>query len=193
MIHYTIKKVKIKYIIAFGTLILALILSCKKEKNNANTKNDGNIERRIDSELLLENNVAVDILRYKVKQEIFENDSLQLIFKNIYLYPLSDNEYKLQIKVDCDNMALKYYTDYYIIMAIYPKDSEIHLLDHKRQKHKFESFSAKIRKGYNDKLIISRKIKTKLDLARAVTVSVMAYKTKQKSMEVVLMNVNFLN
>ncbi len=191
MIHFTIQKVKKKHIIAFGILILALMISCKNEKSNVNSKNNSNIEKEIDKELLEENNVALDILRYKVKQEIFEKDSLQLVFRNIYLYPLLDNEYKLQIKVDNENKALNYYTDYYIIMAIYPKDNEIHLLNPERQKYKFESFSSKIKKSKNDKLIISRKIKTKLNSARAVTVSVMAYKTKQKSMEVVLMNVNF--
>ena len=189
MIYFTIPKVRTKYIVVFGIVILALLISCKNEKNYKNTEIKGNKE--IDEVLLEENNIAVDILRYKVKQEIFKKDSLQLIFKNIYLYPLSDNEYKLEIKVNSDNKALNYYADYYVIMAIYPKDNEIHLLDSKRQKYKFESFSVKIRKSKNDELIISRKIKTKLNFARAVTVSVMAYKTKLKSMEVVLMNVNF--
>lgn len=191
MIHFTFQKVKTKYIIALGILTLAIMVSCKNENNNVNAENNSSIEKGRDEELLEENDFAVDILRYKVKQEIFEKDSLQLIFKNIYLYPLSDNEYNLQIKVDNDNKALNYYTDYYIIVAIYPKDNEIKLLAPERQKYKFEAFSTKIKKGKNDKLIISRKIKTKINLARAITVSVMAYKTKQKSMEVVLMNVNF--
>ena len=191
MNYFTIRKVKRKYIIAFGILILAPMISCKNKTSNINSEINNNIEKGIDEELLEENNVPLDILRYKVKQEIFRKDSLQLIFKNIYIYHLSDNEYKLQIKVDNGNKALNYYTDYYIIMAIYPKDNEIHLLDPERQKYKFETFSAKIKKGKNDKLVISRKIKTKLNLARAVTISLMAYKTKQKSMEVVLVDVIF--
>lgn len=191
MIYFTIPKARKKYIIEFGIVILALLISCKNEKKYRNKEIEGNKEKGIDEVLLEENDVAVDILGYKVKQEYFKKDSLQLIFKNIYLYPLSDNEYKLEVKVNNDNKALNYYTDYYIILAIYPKDNEIHLLHPERQKYKFETFSVKIRKSKNDELIITRKIKTKLDFARAVTVSVMAYKTKQKSMEVVLMNVNF--
>lgn len=190
MSYFTSQKVIKWYNGVFWILIIALMISCKNEKN-INAEVRGNKEKGIDKKLLEVNNVAVDILKYKVKQEILRKDSLQLIFKNIYLYPLSENEYKLQIKVDNGYKALNYYTDYYIIMAIYPKDDEIHLLDTGRQKYKFESFSTKIKKGKNDKLVISRKIKTKLTLARAVTISLMAYKTKQKSMEVVLMNVIF--
>lgn len=191
MICFTVPKARKKYIVVFGIVILALLISCKNEKKYGNKEIKGNIEKGIDGALPEENDDVVDILGYKVKEEFFKKDSLQLIFKNIYLYPLSDNEYKLEVEVNHDNKALNYFADYYIVLAIYPKDNEIHLLDPERQKYKFETFSVKIRKSKNEELIITRKIKTKLNFARAVTVSVMAYKTKQKSMEVVLMNVNF--
>ena len=192
MSYFTSQKVKKWNTVVFGILITTLMISCKYEKN-INAEINGDKEKGIDKKLLEVNNDTVDILRYKVKREILRKDSLQLIFKNSYLYPLSENEYKLQINVDHDHKALNYYTDYYIIMAIYPKDDEIHLLDTARQRYKFESFSVKIKKDSNNELIISRKIKTKINFARAVTISLMAFKTKQKSIELVLMDVNFLN
>lgn len=134
----------------------------------------------------------IDILKYKVKLESFKKDSLSLDFKHIYLKRIGKNDFELNAKVDFPEKALEYNEGYYIVFSIYPLDDEIDLLRKDSQKFKFETFSTKIQKNGLDELVISRKINTKLKFARAITISVIAYDTKQKSSEVVLQNVNFL-
>ncbi len=134
---------------------------------------------------------STDLLRFKVKEESFRKDSLSLIFRNIYFEKIDANEFSLKINADFHGKNINDYKNYYIVVAIYPRDNEIQLLSPDRLKYKFESYSAKIGKNEVNDLMIARKIKTKLKFARAITISLFEYKTKLKSQEIVLQNVKF--
>ncbi|MEP2236951.1 MAG: hypothetical protein ABJI22_01245 [Maribacter sp.] len=126
-----------------------------------------------------------------IKEENFKKENLSLFFKKVYLEKEDLNEVSLQIVADCPINNIEFYKNYYIIIAVYPLDKDIQLLSTERIKYGFETFSIKIRKNELNDLIIARKIKTKLNFARAITISVIEYKTKLKIKEIVLQNVKF--
>ena len=132
-----------------------------------------------------------DLLRFKVKEESFRKDSLSLIFKNIFFEEVGLSEFDLKINVDYKRENINYHQKYYLVIAIYPRDEDIQLLDDERRRYKFVSYSMKIRTNQMNDLVLARKIKTKLKFARAITISLFEYKTKLKSKEIVLQNVKF--
>lgn len=136
---------------------------------------------------------SVNLLKYKVKQEDFGTDNLGIEFKNIYLSIFAEDEFKLKVEIVSSDSMPTNYSDYYMIFNIYPKDEEKGLLDKERRKYGFESFSMKINKNRSDNLVASRRIRTKIRIARAVTLSILSYDSKKKHEETVLQNVNFLN
>ncbi len=134
---------------------------------------------------------SFNLLKFKVKEEHFKKEGLKLKFNEVLLNVLSEGEYKLIIELDSLNSSLEAYTESYLVFSIYPKDDDIELLHSKRQKYKFESYSLKIASNKQGKLFASRIIKTKLNYARAITITILNYKTKEKSMEIILRDINF--
>lgn len=132
-----------------------------------------------------------DILTYKVKEEYFNPDQLGLKFQNVYLKQVGKEKFKLTVKAEYDSLALAFHNKYYLILAIYPFDHELDLLDEERRKYGFEMFSVKIRRNEKNQLVIHREVKTKIRAARAITLSVVAYESKEKSLEIVMQNVKF--
>lgn len=160
------------------------LISCQNSPKNQLKGNDK-------TDTTLAENKHSDILVYKVKEEFFNQDQLGLTFKNVYLDELSKNKFNLRIETEIDPAAAIYHANYYLILAIYPHDDELHLLEEERRKYRFEMFSIKIRKNKENKLVIGREVKTKIRSARAITISVIAYESKQKSQEIVMQNVKF--
>jgi len=174
-----------KFSIFFFVLMVNLFfgaISCK----NTTTKND-----RQQKNAIMDEEDPADILKYKVKQQLFEENSPKINFENVYLNRIKKHNYKLNINVDNSSVAANYHENYYVILSIYPFDDEIGLLKKERQKYGFEMFSAQIRKNPSGALTISRMINTKINFARAITLSVVEYKSKKKSMEIVMQNVKF--
>ena len=162
----------------------AFILAAVSCKNN--TPKNGPAQES----LILEEG-PVDILKYKVKQELLLKDAPEITFENIYLSRKEEHKYKLNINVDNSAAAANYHRNYYVILSIYPFDDEIGLLEQERHKYGFEMFSAEIRENASGGLTISRMINTKINFARAITLSVVDYKSKKRTMEVVMQNVKY--
>lgn len=135
------------------------------------------------------NDRVADILEYKIKEEHYRKDSLDLTFKKIILEKIAPFEYELTIDIETDPSKIQFRKEYYIIMAIYPEDDKTGLLAPDRKKYGFESFSAKIVKNKNDELFIKRKVRTKIEFARAITLTVMEYKNNRKSRTIIMQNV----
>ena len=136
---------------------------------------------------------TADILKFKVKEEDFGTREFNLKVNSIFIEPLAQFEYNLKIYVDSAGKSNIDYGDYYLVFRVYPKDDEKEILAEARQKYNFESFSLKIKHDKQNGLTASRKIHTKVRKARAVTLTAFSYETKQKHMEIVLKNVDFLN
>ena len=167
-----------------STTILALsFVSCK-------TSNENTVKKEESEKTVIDQDSA-NLLKYKVKEEIFNKDSLGINITGIYLEKIAEEEYKLKVKVDAGQNALKYHENYYVILSVYPLDKEIQLLQKERRKHGFEMFSAKIRKNKSGDLLIGRTIKTRINFARAITLTIIEYSSKKKSKEIVLQNVKF--
>lgn len=132
---------------------------------------------------------VTDILEYKIKEEHHQKDSLDLTFKKIILEKIAPFEYELTIEIETEPSKIQFHKEYYIIMAIYPEDDEIGLLAPDRKKYGFESFSAKFVKNKNNELVIKRKVRTKIEFARAITLMVMEYKNNRKSQVLIMQNV----
>ena len=135
--------------------------------------------------------VVAAIVFYKIKDWFLRTLEKSIGDRNIYFEKIDANEFSLKINTDFHGKNINDYKNYYIVVAIYPRDNEIQLLSPDRLKYKFESYSAKIGKNEVNDLMIARKIKTKLKFARAITISLFEYKTKLKSQEIVLQNVKF--
>jgi hypothetical protein len=132
---------------------------------------------------------TTDLIVYKVKDEFFQPDSLNVKIKKVIWKKIAAKEYHLNIKADCSEKGTKYYKDYYLIFSIYPLDNELYLLPRERQKYKFESFSIKAKLTNENGIEFKRNVKTNVRLARAITISIIEYESKQKSSEIVLKNV----
>lgn len=132
---------------------------------------------------------TTDLIAYKVKDEFFQPDSLNVNIKKVIWKKLAAKEYHLNINADISEKGIKYYQDYYLIFSIYPLDNELYLLPRERQKYKFESFSIKGKLTKGNGIEFKRKVKTNIRLARAITISIIEFKSKQKSSEIVLKNV----
>lgn len=132
---------------------------------------------------------TTDILKYKIKEERHQKDSLDLTFKKIILEKIASVEYKLTIDMETEPSKIQFHKDYYVIIALYPEDDKIGLLAPDRKKYGFESFSAKFEINQRDELVIKRKLRTKIKFARAITVTVMEYKNNRKSQMVIMQNV----
>lgn len=137
--------------------------------------------------------LTTDILKFKVKEEDFGIKGLNLKVNSILVEPFAQSEYKLKIYLDSIGKSNLNYGEYYLVFRIYPKDDEKEILTKARQKYNFESFSLKIKHDKENGLTASRKFQTKVRVARAVTLTAFSYETKQKHMEIVLKNVDFLN
>lgn len=179
-----IKNIKLHFVyrIIFISKILILVslfLSCQSFVNK---------EEQHKTSKVYEQN---DLLRYLIREDNFKNENNSLVFKNVYFKKQEFNEYSLQIKVENSINNDEFHQNYYMIFAIYPLDKDLKLLSSERIKYGFESYSIKIRKNELNDLIIARRIKTKLDFARAITITILDYKTKIKIKEIVLKNVNF--
>lgn len=133
----------------------------------------------------------LNLLSFKVKEDHFKKDGLKLKFNEVNLNLLTDGEYELKIELDSMTKS-EAYKESYLIFSMYPKDDDIEFLHPERKKYKFESYSLKIKKNNNGKLVASRKIITKLNYARAITIVVLSYKTKEKSMEIVMSDINLI-
>lgn len=131
----------------------------------------------------------VDILRYKVKKEQHQKNSLELHFEKIVLEPMRESEYELRIDFKTKRDKIQFSKDYYVIVSIYPNDDELQLISPERKKYGFESFSAKFELTQNKELRVKREIRTKIEQARAITVSIMEYRNNQKSLVLILQNV----
>jgi len=137
------------------------------------------------------NQGPVNLLKYKVKEEVFNNNSLDVDFKAIYLEEIADGEYKLKVEIEAGQNALENHENYYVILSVYPFDEEISLLKKERRKYGFERFSAKIRNNKFGGLLIGRTIKTRINFARAITLTIIEYSSKKKCREIVMQNVKF--
>ncbi|MBU2948250.1 hypothetical protein [Zobellia uliginosa] len=133
-----------------------------------------------------------DILKYKIKKEQHQKDSLELHFERIVLEPMHESEYKLRIDLKTKPGKIQFYKDYYVIFSIYPNDDELQLVSPERKKYGFESFSAKFELTQNNELRVKREIRTNIEQARAITISIMEYKNNQKSLVLILQNVPLL-
>lgn len=159
-------------------------VACKRNTENT-------VRKKEEAKKVTFDEGSANLLKYKVKEEIFNKDSLGIDFKAIYLDKIAEEEYKLKVEVEAAQTALKYHENYYVILTLYPLDDEIHLLEKERRKYGFEMFSAKIRKNNFGDLIIGRTIKTRINFARAVTLTIIEYTSKKKSKEIVMQNVKF--
>lgn len=134
---------------------------------------------------------ASNLLRFMVKEDHFSEEGLKLRFNDISWRLFDEGIYDLKISLDTLEQSIDS-KDSYLLVALYPKDDELEILAAERRKYGFESFSITIGKTKDGKLFANRKIKTKLNYARAITIAIMDYKTKEKSMEIVLSDVNLL-
>ena len=166
--------------ILFLTCLCIVFGSCKENTNETQSK----------SPYSFHEGDSLNLLRFKVKEEHFKDDGLKLNFDQIHLYALAEGVYELKIELDSLTSSLETYAGSYLVFSIYPNDADIELLHNDRQKYKFESYSLKIKSNKKGKLFASRKIKTNLKYARAITIAVLSYKTKEKSMEIVLREIN---
>jgi len=162
-------------------LVTTLIFTgCKNESQPINSENN-------------QNDISIsetDLLKYKVKEEKFQNDPLKLSFNKIILEKNIGNDYSLFVEGDLKMNNLKEIEKYYLVLSIYPYDKEIDLLSESRQKYGFEIFSMHMKPSVeNGKIIAKRRVKTRLKRMRAITLSVMEYETKKKIKEVVMLNI----
>ena len=133
---------------------------------------------------------AIDIFRYKVKEDKYAQDLLKLKFNEILLERISEDTYTLMVNCDLGVSDIDKIEDYYFIFSIYPYDKDIEMLSEDRRKYGFEMFSMGI--GHLDnkkKLKIRREISTKIIKARAITLTLMGYDPKRKIREIVMLNV----
>ena len=162
-------------------LICFQLYSCKGNTKKSELVKPGGING-IDS---------LNLLRFKVKEDHFKKDGLKLDFTEVYLSSLREHEFELKILFDELNNDSIAYTDNYLIFSIYPKDEDIEMLHSERRKYGFEAYSLKMAIDENGKLSGLRKINTKLNYARAITIGVYNYEPKEKRTEIVLRNVPF--
>lgn len=134
-----------------------------------------------------------DILAYKVKEENFGDDNLNVKLKNLLLTRKENDHYNLIIQAEAPEPTIAKCHEYYMIVSIYPKDSEKNLLSKERRKYGFELWSFKLRKKSDAKLMMTLNFETKIKRARAITISILSYETKKKGMEVVLKDVLLSN
>jgi len=133
---------------------------------------------------------AIDIFRYKVKEDKYAEDLLKLKFNEILLERISEDTYTLMVNCDLGVSEIDKIEDYYFIFSIYPYDKDIKMLSEDRRKYGFEMFSMNI--GHLDnkkKLKIGREISTEIIKARAITLTLMEYDPKRKIREIVMLNV----
>ena len=166
-----------KKILSVAVIVGILVISCKNKKEESSIADQQNTSQL---------KGPINILKYKVKEENFSEDMPGLRFKTISLEKRDESEYYLDIEVAQSSVDEDDHKSYYVILAIYPFDDEIQLLENERQKYGFETFSVKIKKNDLGKFAINRTIKTRINFARAITVSVLDYETKQKRSEVVM-------
>jgi hypothetical protein len=135
---------------------------------------------------------TIDILKFKYRVEYFSPDSLGLKFSSIFVRSISDSKYevKIQAEQDCDSDL--FYKKHYLIMGIYPYDKDLSILHSERIKYGFERFDFKLRKNDLGNIETQGIISSGLKKARAVTLSLMEYKTGNKIKEVVMLDVKLL-
>lgn len=134
-----------------------------------------------------------DLLRYKVKEDHFKKNGFKPKFVTVTLMGVKEGEYELKMAFDAVNLKSEEHSENYVVFSLYPKDEDLEMLHSERQKYGFESYTVKIKRNKEGILTASRQIKTKLKHARAITIAIVSYKNKEKSMEVVLRDINLLH
>lgn len=165
--------------------LCAITISCKR------TKSGNRIQEPAGHDSVHTKGEPINILKYKVKEEQHQKDSLDLTFQKVILEKIAPFEYELTIDAETEPSKIPFHNKYYIILGIYPEDDKISLLASERKKYGFESFSARFEKNKSNKLIVRRRVKTKVEFARAITLTVMEYRNNRKSQVLVMQNVTF--
>lgn len=169
-----------KYLWGFSILLLIGLLCCK----------ENTISKRVKSYeqegIEINNEKPENLLAYLVKDEIFKRDDLNTTFDGVYLIKRGEGAYELKIETKIEPSSIPLLEKYYILFSIYPFDIE--QLNSERRKYGFESFSLGIKKSKDNRILIKRQLKTNVKSARAITISIVEYKSKQKRRELVLQN-----
>lgn len=160
----------------YWLLCCVVLISCAEKKGDKTSAMDSSKEQNI------------DILKYKVKEDIYREDPLDISFNKILLERRAQDTYDLKIDAEIGVFNTNEIDKHYFILSIYPYDKDIHILDEDRRKFGFDMFSMDINYS-NEGLIIGREIHTKIKRARAITLTLMEYKPKRKVKEIVMLNV----
>ncbi|WP_405208899.1 hypothetical protein [Aquimarina sp. LLG6339-5] len=175
-------------IISLFTIIMTslFLFSCKYDKINLE-KESIKINKKTPVQ---DKKKEIDLLKYKKNEKSF-NESPVINLTSVNINFLKDIEYKF-VAIGKTNISIdSLINDYYAIINIYPSDEDMELIDEKRKKYRFETFSTKIRKTQNGgDIMIGRSIKTKLSDARAFVITIFKYKDKKRIQEILMENVD---